>query len=57
MSFYYWDNNSIHKFCVVDCESSGPSRAQSSFERLNTQLLSEMSPPPYFKTTSRLFLW
>jgi len=54
---YFLENNNFHKLCVVDCESSGPSRASLSFEQQNTQLLSEMSPFPYFKTTSKLTSW
>lgn len=48
---------SHNSFNVVDDESSGPLRASLSFEQQNTQLPSEMSPFPYFKTTSEFFLW
>ena len=53
----YWKISTSISFCVVDFESSGPSRALLSFEQQNTQLLSEMSPFPYFKITSRSTPW
>jgi len=42
----------VIKYWFVELESSGPSPAPLSFEQRNTKLLSEMSPPPYFKSTS-----
>jgi len=42
---------------LVDGKGSGLSLAQLSFEQPNTKLPYEMSPPPYFKSTSMRRSW